>query len=185
MAECYIHFCYITDERNDKRKMIKDYAAIKDHQLKKILRISKIDYGDTKKDREQGIAYIRKFKSRKFNMPSFFNNMHELAEKTDNYRLYKVIFTKYNPYIHFNPINFTVYGTFEGEKFIFNKLDDSSRRLEGELLFFCIEIMMLLISRTCSFLKISVSEDFVTTFERWNIMRDEVQKILFHNVNKK
>ncbi|BCB40560.1 hypothetical protein BCJMU51_5479 [Bacillus cereus] len=185
MAECYIHFCYITDETIDKQTMIKDYDDIKNHQLKKILRISKIDYGNNKKDREQGISYIRRFKRRKFNKPFFFNNMHELAEKTGNSRLYEVIFTKYNPYIHFNPINFTVYGTFRDGKFIFNELDNTSRRLEGELLFYCIEIMMLLISRTCFFLKTPVFEELVTTFEKWSIMRDEVQTILFQNINKK
>lgn len=179
MAECYIHFCYITDETIDKQTMIKEYEDIKNYQLKKILRISKIDYGNNKKEREQGLAYIRRFKSIKIKKPFFFNRINELAMKTDNLRLYEVIFTKYNPYIHFNPINFTVYGTFRNERFIFNELDDSSRRLEGELLFYSIEIMMLLISRTCTFLKIPAFEELVTTFKKWSIMRDEVQTILF------
>lgn len=177
MAECYIHFCYITDETINKKTMLKEYDDLKNHQLKKILRISKIDYGNNK---SQGAAYIKRFKSKKIKKPFFFNKIHELAIKTDNTRLYEVIFTKYNPYIHFNPINFTVYGTYRDGKFIFNEFDGSSRRLEGELLFYCIEIMMLLINRTCTFLKIPVFKELITTFEQWNTMRDEFQTILFH-----
>lgn len=184
MAECYIHFCYITGETKDRQAMLKDYNDIKNIQLKKILMISKIDYGNNKKDREQGISHIRKFKRKKINRPFFFNKMHELAKVTDNSRLYEIISTKYNPYIHFNPINVSVYGTFKDGMFLFNELDNTSRRLEGELLFYCIEIMMLLISRTCSFLKIPVFEELVTTFEKWRIMKDEVQTILFHNVKR-
>lgn len=184
MAECYIHFCYITDEKTDKQTMLKEYEEIKNNQLRKILAISKVDYGKNKKVRKQRVAYIRRFKNTKFNKPFFFNKMNELAIKTNNTRLYEVIFTKYNPYIHFNPINFTVYGSFKDGKFIFNDLDDSSRRLEGELLFYCIDIMMRLISRTCVFIKIPVFEELVTTFQSWNNMRDKFQTILFQKVNE-
>ncbi len=179
MAECYIHFCYITDETINKQTMFKEYDNLKNDQLKKIIRISRINYGKNHKERKQGAAYIRKIKSTKIKKPFFFNNIHELALKTNNSRLYEVIFTKYNPYIHFNPINFTLYGTYKNEKFIFNEFDDSSRRLEGELLFYCIEIMMLLISRSYLFLKIPVFEELRTTFEKWNLLRDEFQIILF------
>lgn len=184
MAECYIHFCYITDVKIDKQTMIKEYENLKNHQLKKILKISRVDYGKNKKDRKHGAAYIRRFKSTNFNKPFFFNKMNELAVKTNNSRLYEVIFTKYNSYIHFNPINFTVYGTFRGGKFIFNELDNSSRRLEGELLFYCIEIMMLIIRQACLFLRLPVFEELVTTFKKWSIMRDEVQRIFFQEVNE-
>lgn len=183
MAECYIHFCYITDEEINRETMLKEYENIKNHQLKKVLRISKVDYGDNHKDIKKCAAYIRQFKRTKIDKPFFFNKIHELAFKTDNSRLYEVIFTNYNPYIHFNPINFTVYGTHRDGKFIFNDLDGSSRRLEGELLFYCIEIMMLLINRTCVFLKIPAFDELVYTFEKWNVIREESQIILFQKVN--
>lgn len=90
MTECYIHFCYITDETIDKQTMIKEYKEIKNFQLKKILEISRVDYGNNKKDRKQGAAYIRRFKNTEFIEPFFFNKMNKLARKTGNYRLYKV-----------------------------------------------------------------------------------------------
>lgn len=71
------------------------------------------------------------FEENSFNTPFFFNNMFNLAKKTDNTRFHNIIFTKYIAYIHFNPINFTIYGSFKDEKFIFNDLDDSLKRLEG------------------------------------------------------
>ncbi|BAU29017.1 hypothetical protein DFP93_103134 [Aneurinibacillus soli] len=184
MAECYIHFCYFTDEKTDKQTILKEYDEIKNKQLNKILRISKINYSNNEKVRKQEVTYIRRLKNTKFKKPFFFNQINELAKKTNNTRLYEIIFTKYNPYIHFNPINFTVYGSFKDGKFIFNHLDDSSRRLEGELLFYCIDIMMRLISRTCIFIKIPVFEELITTFESWNNMRGKFQTILFQQVNE-
>lgn len=48
-------------------------------------------------NRNQGTAYIQRFKSIKIQKPSFFNKIQVLAMKTDNTRLYEEIFTKYNP----------------------------------------------------------------------------------------
>lgn len=174
MTECYIHFCYITDEPKNKQIMIKQYKAIKDFQLQKILKISRVKYQNIK-DREQGTEFISKFKRKKINPPFFYNNMYKLAKKTDNLGLYKRVFTNYNPYIHFNPINYTVYGSFKGNQFTFNDLDDSSRRLEGELLFYCIEVMIRLIRRTFDFLKIPEFEKLRLTLGKWNKMKDEIQ----------
>ncbi|MGZ0050153.1 DUF5677 domain-containing protein [Brevibacillus gelatini] len=176
MAESYFHFCYITDETEEPEKKLSEYEKMKILAIQDMLKYTKVEYGENP---SVGRNYVASLKRIEVEIPEYLEYVSQLARRTGNSNLYKHVYKKYNNFIHFSPLMYSVYGVFENGGFTINK-HVRSERLEGELLFYSTDIMVKLIWKAISFVNYPVNQAMVEAINEWFEMRQAIQIAIMH-----
>lgn len=185
MTESYLHLCYLM--QTPKEQILKEYKELNDLKIKQMLDLENPanTFKTSNKNEEDFIENLRlEYERKKIKVPIHLRNMSVLADKTHNKIVYHAIYEMFNTYVHFNPSTYISYGTEKGDgSFTYNSFERKPY-LEARILFFAVNIQMILAHKLILYFKITIAPTSVLVgFSRWDKFVEEKKRAIFNDTD--
>lgn len=185
MTESYLHLYYLM--QTPKEQILKEYKELNDLKIKQTLDLENPanTFKTSNKTEEDYIENLRlEYSNKKVKVPIHFRNMSVLADITQNKIVYHAIYEMFNTYVHFNPSTYLSYGTEnEDGSFTYNAFERKPY-LEARILFFAVNIQMILAHKLILYFKIAIAPTSVLEgLSRWDKFVEEKKPAIFNDTD--